>query len=122
MCRPVITNSNLSLPGVPKMAMLFCSPKPPASSSSCLSIRACHSGLMMPFEDAADDLLLVLGVELVVVDEVFGDVPIVRDARSQQPALFVLMIPSEADVLTLLGRERVEQTPSPAFQAGWPSS
>ncbi len=26
MCRPVITNSNLSLPGWPKMAMLLCVP------------------------------------------------------------------------------------------------
>ena len=62
-----------------------------------------------PLEDLADDRLLVLGVKVGVVDVVLGDVPVGGDARPQQAALGVHVIPRETNLLTLAGRERLEQ-------------
>jgi hypothetical protein len=69
----------------------------------------------MPFraDDAlvhlADNRLLVLRVKVTVVDDVFGDVPVRRNARAQQPAIFVLMIPGKTNRLALFGRQRLVQ-------------
>ena len=78
------------------------------SSSSCLIDPLVPVGVDDAFEDAADDRLLILGVE-IAVDELLGDVPVVGHARPQQAALRILVVPRKANRLALLGRKRFEQ-------------
>ena len=66
-------------------------------------------GIDDALEDAADEVLLVLGVEVVILDEVVGDFPVGGDAGSQQAELGVLEVPGEADGFALRGGEGVVQ-------------
>ena len=58
-----------------------------------------------PLEDPADDRLLVFGVESAA-EHLAGDFPVVGDARSQQAALRIFVIPGKTHRLALFGRER----------------
>ena len=117
MCRPVITNSNFLRARLAEDGDAVLLAVAARIVLELLVDPRVPLGVDDPLEDAADEVLLVLGVEVVVDDVVVGDVPVVGDARPQQAALRILVIPGKADRLALLGRERVVTAPSRAIRA-----